>query len=94
MSQANVYYTADFQTWYTDKARINTGTNPVSYFVNIIYPSATGNLYSQPPSVPANSSREIFVGVGNQLTVDGGAGGVTIEEIGTTTSGLYSVRQV
>jgi len=91
MAQANVYTSASGQVIYTDKVRIASGTSPVTYQVNLIYPDATGNLYSNPPSVPANSSRDIFVGVGNQLTV---AGTCTIEEIGTTTSGLYSVRQV
>lgn len=91
MSQANVYTTANAQTIYTDKVRIAAGTSPVTYQVNIIYPSAVGNLYSNSPSVPANSYRTVFVGVGNQLTV---VGTCTIEEVGTTTSGLYSVRQV
>ena len=91
MSQANVYTTASAQTIYTDKVRINAGTSPVTFQVNLLYPSAVGNLYSVPPSVPANSSRDVFVGVGNQLTV---VGTCTIEEVGTTTSGLYSVRQV
>jgi hypothetical protein len=91
MSQANVYTSATNQVIYTDKARINAGTSPVTFQVNILYPSATGNLYSAPPSVPANSSRDVFVGVGNQLTV---VGTCTIEEVGTTTSGKYAVRQV
>ena len=91
MSQANVYTSASGQVIYTDKARINAGTSPVTFQVNIIYPDATGNLYSAPPSVPANSTRDVFVGVGNQLTV---VGTCTIEEVGTTTSGIYSVRQV
>lgn len=91
MAQANVYTSASGQVIYTDKVRIAAGTSPVTYQVNIIYPSATGNLYSAPPQVPANSSVTTFVGVGNQLTV---VGTCTIEEVGTTTSGLYSVRQV
>lgn len=91
MSQANVYTSASGQVIYTDKARINAGTSPVTYQVDILYPSATGNLYSNPPSVPANSSRDVFVGVGNKLTVSGTC---TIEEVGTTTSGRYAVRQV
>lgn len=89
MSQANVYTTATNQVIYTDKVRITAGTSPVTFQVNILYPDATGNLYSASPSVPANSSRDVFVGVGNQLTV---AGTCTIEEVGTTTSGKYAVR--
>ena len=91
MSQANVYTSASGQVIYTDKARINAGTSPVTFQVNLVYPDASGNLYSAPPSVSANSERSLFVGVGNQLTV---VGNCTIEEVGTTTSGLYSVRQI
>jgi hypothetical protein len=92
MAQANVYTTASAQTWYTDKARIVTGTNPVTYQVNVVYPSATGNLYSNPAQAPADSVTEIYVGVGNKLTVVGG--NVTIQELGTATSAQRSVRQV
>jgi hypothetical protein len=91
MAQANVYTSASAQTWYTDKARISTGTNSVTYQVDIVYPSAVGNLYSNPPQVPPNWQEDIFVGVGNKLTVVGG--NVTIQEVGTTSSGLNSVRQ-
>jgi hypothetical protein len=92
MAQANVYTTASAQTWYTDKARIVTGTNPVTYQVNVVYPSATGNLYSNPAQAPASSITEIYVGVGNKLTVVGG--NVTIQELGTATSAQRSVRLV
>ncbi len=92
MAQANVYTSASAQAWYTDKARITTGTNTVTYQVNILYPSAVGNLYSNPAQVPANWQEDVFVGVGNELTVVGG--NVTIQEIGTASSGLNSVRQV
>jgi hypothetical protein len=91
MAQANVYTTATDRVIFTDKVRITTGTSPVTFQVNLVYPDASGNLYSAPPSVSANSERSIFVGVGNQLTV---VGSCTIEEVGTTTSGLYSVRQI
>lgn len=91
MAQANVYTSASAQTWYTDKARITTGTNSVTYQVNILYPSAVGNLFSVPAQVPANWQEDVFVGVGNELTIIGN--NATIQEIGTTTSGLNSVRQ-
>jgi hypothetical protein len=91
MAQANVYTTASAQTWYTDKARISTGTSPVTFNINILYPSAVGNLYSASTTVPANSYMDVFVGVGNQLTVTGS--GFTAQELGTTSSGSYSVRQ-
>ena len=92
MAQANVYTTASAQTWYTDKARISTGTSPVTFNVNIIYPSAVGNLYSASTTVPANSYMDVFVGVGNQLTVTGS--GFTAQELGTASSGQNSVQQV
>lgn len=91
MSQANVYTTVSAQAWYTDKARISTGTSPVTYNVNVVYPSAVGNIYSAPTTVPANSFMDVFVGVGNQLTITGS--GFTAQELGTTSSGSYSVRQ-
>jgi hypothetical protein len=91
MSQANVYTTASAQTWYTDKARISTGATPVTFNVNILYPSAVGNLYSESTTVPANNHQDVFVGVGNQLTVTGS--GFTAQELGTASSGLNSVRQ-
>lgn len=90
MAQANVYTSASAQAWYTDKAKITTGANTVTYQVNLLYPEAAGNLYSNPVQVPANSSEEIFVGVGNQLTIVGG--NVTVMELGTTSSGSYAVR--
>jgi hypothetical protein len=92
MAQANVYTTASAQAWYTDKARISTGTNSVSYNVNIIYPSAIGNIFSNAAIIPANSYEDVFVGVGNELTLIGG--NCTVQELGTTSSGSYAVRQV
>lgn len=91
MSQANVYTSVTSQAWYTDKVRIATSTSPVTYQVNILYPSATGNLFSAPMNVPANSSTDVFVGVGNQLTIVGS--GFTAQEVGTASSGLVAVKQ-
>lgn len=92
MAQANVYTSVSSQAWYTDKCRIGTGVTPVTYNVNILYPSATGNLYGNATTVSANSMTDVFVGVGNQLTITGS--GFTAQEVGTTSSGSYSVRQV
>ena len=90
MAQANVFTSASAQTWYTDKARITTADAPVTYQVDMIYGTpATGNLYSNPTSVPANWSSDVWVGVGNKLTVTGNC---TIQEIGTTSSGQRAVR--
>lgn len=91
MAQANVYTSVSAQAWYTDKARIATGTSPVTFNVDILYPSAIGNLYGNATTVPANSALDVFVGVGNKLTVTGS--GFTAQEVGTASSGLNSVRQ-
>jgi len=90
MAQANVYTTASAQAWYTDRARISTGNAAVTYQVNMLYGTpATGNLFSEPTSIPANWTQDVWVGVGNQLTVTGNC---TIQEVGTTSSGQVAVR--
>ena len=91
MSQANVYTSVSAQAWYTDKCRIATGNTSVTYNVNIQYPSATGNLFSAETTVPAYSAQDVWVGAGNQLTISGS--NFTAQEVGTTTSGQYAVRQ-
>jgi len=90
MAQANVFTSASGLTWLTDKARITTADAPVTVQVDMIYGTPTiGNLYSVPTSVPANWTQDIWVGVGNKLTV---VGTCTIQEIGTTSSGSRAVR--
>ena len=88
---ANVYTSVNSQTWYTDKARISTGNVAVTYQVNMLYGTpATGNLFSVPTSIPANWTQDVWVGVGNQITITGA--NFTAQEIGTTSSGLNAVR--
>jgi hypothetical protein len=94
-SQANVYSGAlTNAVWYTDKVRIDTGTNSVSYQVNIANlanAGATGNtIYSNAVVVPANTMFTAFVGVGNFLTIIGG--NATASEVGTASSGSKSVQ--
>ncbi len=97
MSQANVYTGATGQAWYTDKALISTGANTVTFQVEAVQltyvtpngnvanaGTAVGNIYSNAVAVPANSQMEIYVGVGNKLTVVGTP--VNILELGTATS--------
>ena len=78
----------------TDKVSISTGTNSVTAQVRLSA-KPTSNvsafLYNdgdQANSVPiviaANSKRDVWVGVGNQLTIVGGNG--TATEIGAATS--------
>jgi hypothetical protein len=94
-SQANVYTGALANVvWYTDKARIDTGTNTVTYQVNIANLANAGitanTIYSNAVQVPANNRMTVFVGVGNFLTIVGG--NATIQEVGTASSGSESVQ--
>lgn len=98
MAQANVYTSASAQTWYTDKARISTTTAAVTFQVEgvqLTYQNpatgnwanagtAVGNIYSNAVSVPANSRQDIYVGVGNKLTIAGA--NFTVQELGTASS--------
>ena len=98
MPQANVYTSASAQAWFTDKARISTGSNTVTFQVEAVQltyqnpgtgnwanaGTAVGNIYSNAVSVPANSRQDIYIGVGNKLTIAGG--NVTIQELGTASS--------
>jgi hypothetical protein len=92
MPQANVYTSVSAQAWSTDKCKIATGNTAVTFNVDLVYPTATGNLYGNSVSIPANYTQTVFVGVGNKLTITGA--NFTAQEIGTTSSGSYSVRQV
>lgn len=94
-SQANVYSGAlTNAVWYTDKVRIDTGTNSVTYQVNIANLANAGvtsnTIYSNAVVVPANTMFTAFVGVGNFLTIVGG--NATASEVGTASSGSESVQ--
>jgi len=98
MPQANVYTSASAQAWFTDKARISTGNTAVTFQVNAVQLTYVnpgtgitanagipiGNIYSNAVSVPANSRQDIYVGVGNQLTITGA--NFTVHELGTASS--------
>ena len=87
--------------WTTDKARVTTGVNSVTFQValagkptsdanDFLYNSGTTTV-SRPLVVPANSSLDLYVGVGNQVTVVGANGSCT--ELGTASSanaGVYN----
>ena len=93
-SQANVYSGAISNVvWYTDKARIDTGTNSVTLqvnFGNVANGAITANtIFSNAIVIPANSRHDQFVGVGNYLTIVGG--NATAQELGTASSGTESV---
>lgn len=87
-SQANVYTSVSSQAWYTDKCRISTGTTAVTYNVAIA-PGFSDTIFSAATSVPPSSSRDVFVGVGNQLTITGA--NFTAQELGTESSGTAAV---
>ena len=87
-SQANVFTSVSSQVWYTDKALISTGTNSVTYQVNLA-PGFTNTIFSNAVVIPANSSTYVYVGVGNKLTITGG--NVTASESGTASSGTAGV---
>jgi hypothetical protein len=87
--------------WTTDKARVTTGVNAVTFQVALAgKPTLDGNdfLYNDgtvtnsiPLVIPANSSIDLYVGVGNQVTTTGANGSCT--EIGTASSanaGVYN----
>lgn len=100
MPQANVYTSVTDQAWFTDKARIATGNTAVTFQVDAVQLTyvqpgngqvanaeaswSTGNIYSNAMSVPANSTRDVYVGVGNKLTVAGA--NYVVLELGTATS--------
>lgn len=74
MAEANVVTTASNVVWYTDKCEIVTGSTPVTYQVYATAlrgQPAVGNIYSDPSEVPANTRQQIYVGVGNYLTIAG-----------------------
>jgi hypothetical protein len=92
MSQANVYTSAANAVWYTDKASISTGNTAVTF--NVYAPAvgtaaAVGNIYSNAVSVPATTVTEIYVGVGNKLTITGA--NFTVQELGTASSAQAGV---
>jgi len=94
-SQVTVYSGAQTNViWTTDKVKINTGTNSVTFQVNtanLANGNVTGDtIYSNVIVIPANSSYEAFVGVGNYITISGG--NATAEAIGTASSGTDAVQ--
>jgi len=99
MPAVQVVNIASNVAWTTDKVEITTGAANVTFQVsqtqttwtnasgitaNTTMP--TGNLYANAIVVPANSSQQFYVGVGNYLNILTGAGFSAIA-LGTTTSG-------
>lgn len=92
MSQANVYTTLSNAVWYTDKCEINTGNSSVTYQVYATAlgsAPAAGNIYSGPPELGVYETKQIYVGVGNYITITGT--GYTAQEVGGQTSAQAGV---
>jgi len=100
MPQANVISTAANVTWYTDRAEITAlgaGVAYQVYAVGLVTPYGNGESYTSVPvgniwsnavSVGANTTVQIYVGVGNKLTV---TGTFTAAELGTDSSATAGV---
>ena len=102
---ANVYTSVSDQAWLTDKCRIATGNTAVTFNVDrvaLTYQqtngnpatavTAAGNIYSNAVSIPADSTRDVYVGVGNKLWIIGS--NFTATELGTATSATAGVTGV
>lgn len=87
-SQANVYTTVNAQSWYTDKCRIATGATAVTYNV-ALSPGFTNTIYSAATSISPYNIHDVYVGVGNKLTITGAD--FTAQEVGTASSGTAGV---
>lgn len=89
---ANVYTSLANAAVYTDKLRVSTGASAVTYQVYAVAlgtANAAGNLYSAAIQVPANSTRDLYAGVGNQVTISGS--NWTALELGTASSATAGV---
>lgn len=89
---ANVYTTLGNATVYTDKLRVSTGNTAVTYQVYATAlgsAAAAGNLYSDPIQIPAATTRDLYSGAGNKVTVTGS--NWTALELGTASSAQSGV---
>jgi hypothetical protein len=89
---ANVYSSLANSTVYTDKLQISTGANAVTYQVYATAlgtAAATGNIYGNAISIPANTVFEVYAGAGNKVTVVGTP--FTALELGTASSAQSGV---
>lgn len=89
---ANVYTTLGNATVYTDKLRVSTGNTAVTYQVYATAlgsAAAAGNLYSGPIQIPAATTRDLYSGAGNKVTITGSDW--TALELGTDSSAQSGV---
>lgn len=88
-SEANVYSAGvTNQVWFTDKCQIAATSVGVTYQVSLA-PNFTDTIYSAAMAIPNGATKEVYVGVGNKLTL---TGSYTALEIGTASSGTAGVN--
>lgn len=89
---ANVYTSLANAQVYTDKLRVSTGASTVTYQVYATAlgtANAAGNLYSAAIQIPAQTTRDLYCGAGNQVTITGS--NWTALELGTASSAQEGV---
>lgn len=89
---ANVYTSLGNATVYTDKLRVSTGASTITYQVYATAlgtAAAQGNLYSAAIQIPAQSTRDLYCGAGNHVTITGSDW--TALELGTASSAQEGV---
>ena len=89
---ANVYTSLGNAAVYTDKLRVSTGNTAVTYQVYAVAlgsASPVGNIYSAAIQVPANTTRDLYSGAGNHVTITGS--NWTALELGTASSATAGV---
>ena len=94
-SQTTVYAGAFAnQAWASDKAMIATGNASVTAQVTLAGQpnNNTDTIYSAPIVIPANNTKYIYVGVGNELSIVGSNS--TATEVGTASSANSGVWNI
>ena len=89
---ANVYTSLANATVYTDKLRVSTGPTDVTYQVYATAlgtAAAAGDIYSAPIQIPAGTTRDLYAGAGNKVTIVGS--NWTALELGTASSAQAGV---
>lgn len=88
---ANVYTSLANATVYTDKLRISTKSEVTYqvYATALGTASPAGNLYSVPIQIPADTTRDVYCGAGNKVTIVGS--NWTALELGTASSAQSGV---
>ena len=88
---ANVYTSLANAVVYTDKLRVSTKTEVTYqvYATALGTASAVGNIYSAPIQIPAATTRDVYCGAGNKVTISGS--NWTALELGTASSAQEGV---